>query len=136
MELSAELAAQRTVFKNYVVQFIDALRPIVEHATGSDKEIFLAKCYIQSKTAKNLLSTYQKRVEMDLNGRPVWHWIVKKNDKLLLDHPEVLLGVDDAKVQHFAKMWLTALDQEQKNVVYSWMVGMVNLAGFDFETVE
>lgn len=142
--MSRVSAEQAKAFKEYLIQFIDALKPIILNAMGSDIELSLVRGYVLMNSAAKLIGTYKKQVEIILDGqlngrpvsRPVWQWIVLKNDTLLMDHPELLMGIESERIKKIAQVWVSKLTIEQKQTVFAWLAGMVNLGGYDITSVE
>lgn len=118
-------------FKAFLAQFIDALRPIVRASTGSDMELMLAGTYLKTQTAQFIIKTYKAKMETIVEGKLVWHWVAQKNDQLLIQHPELLLGFDNDKVKQLTALWISNLNTEQKATVWQWVHGMLTIAGYD-----
>lgn len=121
--------------KQYSASFLNALRPIVLAATGSALEVDLARTYLSTQSGSAVLKVYRKQVETELNGRPIWHWVVLKNEQLLMDRPELLLGSDNSRIKAVAKGWVAALSAAQKATVWQWLIGGLAIGGYDVSEV-
>jgi hypothetical protein len=124
-------AAEGEQLKEYIRSFLNALKPIIVAATGSATEIELARMYLMSQSATKVCKTYHKQMDMILEGKPVWYWIANKNEKLLVQHPELLLGFEHERIKTTTQLWLSLLTPEQKHTVWQWQHGLLQVAGFD-----
>jgi hypothetical protein len=117
--------------REYARAFLNALRPIIVAATNSSMEIELARMFILGQPATNISQQYHKHMDKMLNGRPVWHWIANKNEQVLTENPEVLLGTDYKMVKDTAQKWIAVLTAPQRETVWAWLHGFLQLAGYD-----
>ena len=115
----------------YIDRFLTALKPIILAATGSTLEIELARAFLRTQSCALVYATYHKQMELELEQHPVWFWVANSNERLLLSHPEMLLGTDNARIRAVVQRWVSLLSAEQKATVWQWAHGMLVIAGYD-----